>query len=549
MFDFSRLLKSLNRLVFDEDFRLDVTATPGLITILDQALYRSVEGELTATICASHALLACWLDLKHQAQDTLASNLPQKLESFARTCLEASCDAIEKLSTDKFAQSANLSDPYETSGSFSTTGLLSGHVSIIDSVEDTGRRQPKVQRSRDCWETSRLICPDHVWADDANLTCQRLLRHLSKCPLPTNLDGEHWSHDVQLLQCLVQQDLPVRLHQFRAAIESNASVTKRLYLVKCEYRAPFRAFIEAHQTVQRAPSLELVQFYISGEETKTENPLQSLLATPELVEAFALEEQLENLETNMAQALYGFTELARFLDHKRARIMAMGRILEEEDVKDLRSLVRRLRGCNCRKSGPELSSGIRPLLLDLQGVRRDEDRVKDTRSNSERIQAFLAQLNTLNQLCQTRNAFSLEKRGDLELPSSIIKECTTFDPELWEAYCDDWFELVTRQHELAKDFSNLQDLIREAEMAISIKAASKQALEVVKQRLEMISQDRQKRFDVLTTMVEDVCWREMNLHIRVMDPAKNKVLKLPNTSVLGFLGLPLLLAGESLPKG
>ena len=175
--------------------------------------------------------------------------------------------------------------------------------------------------------------------------------------------------------------------------------------------------------------------------------------------------------------------------------MAMGRILEEEDVKDLRSLVRRLRGCNCRKSGPELSSGIRPLLLDLQGVRRDEDRVKDTRSNSERIQAFLAQLNTLNQLCQTRNAFSLEKRGDLELPSSIIKECTTFDPELWEAYCDDWFELVTRQHELAKDFSNLQDLIREAEMAISIKAASKQALEVVKQRLEMISDRKSTRLN------------------------------------------------------
>lgn len=549
MHAFPRFLNSFSRLVFQDDFRLDVTAAPGLITILDQALYRSVEGELTATICASHALLACWLDLKHQAQATLVFSLPPKLESLARMCLDASCDAIEKLSTDKLAQSANLSDAYETTGSFSSTGILSGQISIIDSLGDTGRRLPKLQRSRDCWETSRLICPDHVWADDAYLTCQRLLRHLSKCPIPTNIAGEYWSHDIKLLQSLVQQDIPVRLHQFRAAIETNSSITKRLYLVKCEYRAPFRAFLEAHQTVQRAPSLKLVESYISGEETKDDTSLQSLLDTPELIEALSLEEHLEGLETNMAQALYGFTELARFLDHKRARIKAVSQILEEDKVKDVQNLVRHLKVCNCRKSGPETSTGIRPLLLDLQGVRRDEDVTKDTRTNEERIKIFLDQLNTLNQLCQTRNAFLLEKRGDLDLPPSITKECTKFDAELWQAYCDDWFELVVRQHEIAKDFSNLQDLIRKAEMSISIKAAPKKSLEVVRQRLELISQDRQKRFDVLKEMVEEVCWREMNLYIKVMEPAEDKVLKLPNTKVLGLLGVHLQMAGETLPIG
>lgn len=543
-----RLFNSFSRFVFQEDCRLDVNAAPGLITILDQALYRSVEGEITATICASHALLACWLDLKHQAQATLATRLPQKLEVFARTCLEASCDAIEKLSTDKLAQSANLSDPYEPSGLFSSTGILSGHLSILDSLEDTGRRLPKAQRSQDCWETSRLICPDHVWADDVYLTCQRILRHLSK-GLPTNVPGEYWSNDVQLLQYLVQQDLPIRLHQFRAAVETNSSVTKRLYLVKCEYRAPFRAFLEAHQTVQRAPSLELVESYISGEETKSENPLQPLLDKPELVEALALEEQLEGLETNMAQAIYGFTELARFLDHKRARLKAVSRILDEDDLRALQNLIRRLKGCNCRKSGPETSTGIRPLLLDLQGVPRDEDGSRDTQKTSVRIKIFLQQLNTLGQLCQTKNAFVLEKRGDLELPSSVIKECTKFDGELWEAYCEDWLELVARQHVLAKDFSNLQDLIRKAEMAISIKAASKQALEVVRQRLDQFSQDRQKRFEVLKEMVEEVCWREMNLRVQILEPAKDRVLKLPSTSVLGLLGRPLQMAGERLPIG
>lgn len=36
---------------------LEVEAVPGLMTLLDVALYRAVEGELTATVTSGHALL------------------------------------------------------------------------------------------------------------------------------------------------------------------------------------------------------------------------------------------------------------------------------------------------------------------------------------------------------------------------------------------------------------------------------------------------------------------------------------------------------------
>eukprot|EP00537_Pseudo-nitzschia_pungens_P011989 CAMPEP_0172388552 /NCGR_PEP_ID=MMETSP1061-20121228/5633_1 /TAXON_ID=37318 /ORGANISM="Pseudo-nitzschia pungens, Strain cf. pungens" /LENGTH=103 /DNA_ID=CAMNT_0013118473 /DNA_START=31 /DNA_END=339 /DNA_ORIENTATION=+ len=51
-----------------QDNPLPLRAIPGLITLLDVALFRSVEGQLTGTISSGHALLACWLDIKHQAR-------------------------------------------------------------------------------------------------------------------------------------------------------------------------------------------------------------------------------------------------------------------------------------------------------------------------------------------------------------------------------------------------------------------------------------------------------------------------------------------------
>ena len=47
---------------------LELPAAPGLMTVVDLALYRSLEGELTPTIFSAHALLTVWLYVKEQAQ-------------------------------------------------------------------------------------------------------------------------------------------------------------------------------------------------------------------------------------------------------------------------------------------------------------------------------------------------------------------------------------------------------------------------------------------------------------------------------------------------
>lgn len=315
---------------FDQKKPVEVAAKPGLMTLLDLALFRSVEGELTATVCAVHALLQAWIDLKQESQDILKNHDATNL--FARCCLEAAFDATEKISTDRFASSANLSDAYEAS--FSST-TLSGQIEISESLDDTGRRTAKHQRARDCWETARLICPDHVWADDAFLTGQRLIRHLTK-----QLPSGSTDHVTSVLQSLVQNDLPMRLHQFRIASEANAVVLKRLYLVKSEYRAPFRAFLEAHQTVQRAPSLELVNSYLDKEQKQQEDGLQELLNTPELQEALQIDKTLERLEQKMAKGIFSFTELARVIDYKKARLQVVPGVVEQEDLQSLLELLR-----------------------------------------------------------------------------------------------------------------------------------------------------------------------------------------------------------------
>lgn len=335
-----------------EENPLELTATPGLMTLLDLAMHRSVEGELTATISAGHALLQTWLDIKQQAQIVLkTAGCPLKVENFARACLESASDAIEKLSTDPLASSANLTDAYE-SGSSSILSSVSGiPEAVADSKLDSGRHIPALQRRRDCWETARLICLDHLWADEAYFACQKHVRHLSKHASSKSMelgDVAMWERQALVLQMLVLQDVPMRLHQFRTAVEANGVVSKRLYLVKCEYRAPFRAFLEAHQTVQRAPSIKMVDDYLQQKRNtstllqkrkQADERLQSLLETPELCEALSLEKECEMMEVRMAEALFPFTELARVLDHKDAKLKAVSGKLSQDDVPAMQELL------------------------------------------------------------------------------------------------------------------------------------------------------------------------------------------------------------------
>ena len=438
-----------------EENPLSLKAVPGLITLLDVALFRSVEGQLTGTIASSNALLACWLDIKHQAQLVLqlyktkdyianADGETCPYESLAWQCLESSSNAIERLSTDRLAAASNLSDAYDstkasvghnhglytndlfyTANGCSVTGVgLQGiRNGILESKEETGRREPSLQRRKDCWESPRLYCPDFVWADDVYLACRKWIRSLDKHPLvqisyfmkhrddptvvdPTNLltlqknkgnsskntgkgsgsksktkdtrqqqnqrrrrkqeqpgkrrqryeyEGEDPTYEEMEMQAmilvhLVQHDLPLRLYQFRSAMEADAVVTKRLYLVKCEYRAPFRAFLEAHQNILRAPPMELVEHYLSAAADKKKKQssspealkaeLQALLNTPELVELLALEMEAEKLELDMGKALFPFTELSRLLSNKRIYLDEVKGVEDLDELPSLRETVR-----------------------------------------------------------------------------------------------------------------------------------------------------------------------------------------------------------------
>jgi hypothetical protein len=566
------------------------------MTLLDVALFRTIEGQLSATLSSSHALLAAWLDLKRQAISVLCELRYEKnlgirrslVESFARSCLESSCDAIERLGVDKLATSGNFDEPFQHSSHlssnnshpvFSGIGSQSMQSALQESARDTARRQPMQQRPKDCWESPRLHCPDHVWADDAAQTHQRLLRALYKHPYysgdaaETSLVGQSnasrqrlapkTERQVALLLQLLNSDIPARLVQFRAAMEADSAVSKRLYLVKCEYRAPFRAFLEAHQAVQRAPNLGLVNEYLGLSSAKVEQRvaeakqrLQKLLETPDLVEALALEQKCEEYEMEMAKALFPFCELARTLDHKRARLKVMPGILSEDALLDLQETMRRLKGLLCRKTSPDMSSGIRPLLLDLQGVPRDEEQFghhsnagKDANAVEELLDRFVEQLQTLGALCEASGGFRVEKRMELDLPTTIVRGWTDF--ELFRCQFLDWHTMAQRQQELTRrtEFEELAENIRRAEMEISIAVASGQSLEKVRQRLEIIATDREKRLQILQEMVEEVCLREMDLHVRVIAPDRQQLLALQPTSALGVFGLPLQMAGESLPIG
>ena len=611
---------------------LNVVAVPGLMSLIDVALYRTVEGQITATITSAHSLLCTWIDMKRQAINVLNglqkyndneigthihltttngnSSRYISMESFARTCLDVACDAIQRMTTDRFAETANLSSSdansiYESS---SFTKDIKGTMknddsgktnsamvtTVIESANDMGRRGAPLepQEGKDCWESQRLFCPDYVWADDAAHHGQRLVRMLFKNHFvsssfessSSNRETEEDAHlskpsyyqpflntlveqEASVLLLIVTRDLPSRLVQFRASIEADSVIIKRLYLVKSEYRAPFRAFLESHQSLQRAPSRELVnefaqvpKYRLEHQRTLCKDRFQKLLTQPYLMEALALEQKCEEYEISMANALYGFSELARFLVLKRASIVLDDD--ESENVLLLLDTLRRLKSILCRKSGPDFSAGIRPILLDLQGIPRDEERYPSSSTSyfvtevnmDRRLDIFIHQLRLLRELCcdSKRHAFfRSDKKAELDVPSSIARVCDEFDHELFRCHFEDWMVMVQRQHDLIRqnDFEELAELIRQAEIQMSLAAATNQSLDVVKLRLEAIESDREKRWEILKEILEDVCLREMNLRVEVLKPSKNKSLALQATSELGMFGLVLQMAGETLPLG
>jgi hypothetical protein len=216
----------------------------------------------------------------------------------------------------------------------------------------------------------------------------------------------------------------------------------------------------------------------------------------------------------------------------------------------------------CRKGGSGTSSGIRPILLDLQGFPRD-DEIQDQSPSAAvidleaRIDTLLGHLQCLSQMVRRKKGFSTIKssstsshEGGVEFNATLVKGCTeTFNLHLLKCHLMDWFAMVERQHVLQRENEDLPDLIRQAEMTMSIAGAPDKSLTMVKQRLDEMYSDRQLRLEVLKELLEDLCLREMNLFVSITGPDPRQSLSLKPTSAAGFLGVALQRAGETLPVG
>ena len=410
----------------DEEEYLNVKASPGLTTLLDDALYRAYEAELVPTVTAASQLLTEFIEMKETSALLLRecrymvgvplsggmslynyndnneelkklaigssvyngiflgegafvnkNGLPhvkgteigteamhmeeisnwnefEQIQDFALQCYMASNEAIQKLTTDRLAESANLtlqdsmiaslgmeegngngsdasltgsssrtppqSPTHTTATTSSPIGGATGSSSLpspltasSSSPADAGIGRCYVpQPRRDTWESPRLYCPDYYWADESIGLCHRLLKSLSKHRFVTLISTHGWDrytttattetelmkkkkkqkmeddmlgtymippthasctphvfpsleaiHALQYLMTeLLPNTIPSRINQFRAAVESNAVVSKRLYLVKCEYRAPMRALWESYMNLNAAPKITLVERYL-----------------------------------------------------------------------------------------------------------------------------------------------------------------------------------------------------------------------------------------------------------------------------------------------
>lgn len=648
---------------------LTIQAVPGLITLLDEALYRANEGGLTATVSAGDVLLGQFFELGNKAKNllkellldySLYSEAPECcdiLESFSRLCIEVANGAIETITQDKLALASNVDSSVVVqqaqnqpnnnnnnsniggggasslnhhhhhhgvmSGSnsrFSRPSLsphqqqrvISRQVSrdavpavtgasavpvvaneaLAQHLEYANSAPSQLKRRRDCYETTRLICPDYVWADYVILYTKHALKAMQKHPALAMTSGSndaynvastvrfdlsavgHYSYQEQIdaLYTLIKKDLPAHFSAFRAATGANTCTSKRLYLVKCEYRAPFRSFAESHRNLQRAPSRELVDEFVNlkrkarrnggSDQKKVDHWLESLrtkkqeiIENPILIEAFQAEHCCEVMELAMSQMLYPFAELARVMESKNYRLREINELLGASQVLAFREVLRRLKSLLLQKSSSE-ATGIRPLLLDLQGISRDSslekvdifpfgeyEKLLPEKAIKKRIDRLMKILTRIVKVCR------IEK--EMEFPAKLLEECESLDQELFHAQYEDWYTSAKRQMEIKDSgfFDDKPEIIRMAEVNLGIMKAPLSALEALQGKLEAMRKDRMKRFEFLSEIVSEVCLREMNLTVVIEPPNESTPLKLAETSVTGVFGSQLCFENESLPIG
>ncbi len=249
----------------------------------------------------------------------------------------------------------------------------------------------------------------------------------------------------------------------------------------------------------------------------------------------------------------------------------------------------RLKSILRRKPEPDESLGIRPLLIDLQGVpRHNRDQLDSSieiplappMSQTHEhewfhLDQFISEVGKLLDLLPIPNSpFIVDDRihgtkGDKSTLHDLIEQCKeVWDDEMFCALYKDWFDMVKRQQELnagthdARSITNerfhhetptslteLSEIVREAEIELSIAMASKDQLERVYTRIEALRADKAARYKVLAQIVFDVGYRELNKGILVQDPSDYEPIIYPQLSLMGVFGDQLILSGEFLPMG
>jgi hypothetical protein len=265
--------------------------------------------------------------------------------------------------------------------------------------------------------------------------------------------------------------------------------------------------------------------------------------------------------------------------HKKSLEKNLSVILAWQNVPYMRELLRRLKSILRRK--PDLddeSTGIRPLLLDLQGVPRHKqdgidssiempffpphalqplqllpENVPPDDQQWVHLEQFLSGVRRLLQLLNLPNIpFLVGSKGDKNTLLDLIEQCNeVWDEAMFCAQYKDWFDMVKRQQELNTGgvLSELSETIREAEIELSIAMASKDQLERVRKRLEALRADKSARYKVLRHIVFDLGYRELNDVIVVQEPEEDATVTFPKLSELGVFGHQLKLSGEVLPVG
>eukprot|EP00986_Skeletonema_menzelii_P005148 scaffold1812_cov153-Skeletonema_menzelii.AAC.14 len=516
--------------------------------------------------------------------------------------------------------------PSSSSSSSSSAGAQSSSSMLPRTLADAGiGRCYEPLTRQDCWESPRLYCPDYTWADDAIGACQRSLKILSKhrfltlvatngwdryisnttmsaspqqdgvhsIPTPTYASATpHPFPSLEAVHCLqylvselLQTSIPSSINKFRAATEANAVVSKRLYLVKCEYRAPMRALWESYTALNAAPRLELVERYLRdyhgvkpGEEQDTSpshggksNVLKKKLSSdaskksalllqqqrekmeklitekywkhPIFVEALQLERCCEKLEMDMSQMLLPLSNLAReMMDEWKGRLRAVAVVRDGDSGKKLlqpyihwhqlpgwRELLMRLKSILCRKPGHGESTGIRPFLLDLQGVpRHNKDALdssievclyqpleKNPRNPYAHVEEFVTDAQVLQKVLNIPGVPVLAEerlsgsKSDKDTMLDLVKKFNeVWDEEMFLAQYKDWYDLVKRQQEL-----NAGTLSEDGEQQPSL---SELAEAIRETEIELIS-----------------------------PPAEDATAEFPELSQLGLFGDQLTMSGEA----